>query len=321
MDGLVDNLGPVEEAVLIRYARQGDRQAYRALIERHWDRVYRWLFHLTHDVREAEDAASDTFLRAYSALPMMEPPIAFAPLLFRIAYDSARKLVLPKRTVRLRVPKELRGNEPAAEEIMAAREATKNLLRAVGRLPQPFRGAFLLVVETGFRIDRVAEVLDISERRVRSRLAQARLRLMLTLHPESATGPKSPGCRMHRNLLLRSENPALPDDPSARHLEICPECRRWQSQLARIEADAGSLFVPPARRKERFCHLFLDPPAASEPAAAAAPGKHVAGKAIRIVGWIVVAAILLASGVLLGNWTTELLVSGESGVVASPASK
>src|SRR5689334_2316342 len=98
MDRLIDDLDPTAEAVLVKKARGGDRQAYFALAQRHWDRVYRWLFHLLHDAHEAEDAAGDTFLRAYSALPMVEPPIALSPLLFRIAYDSVRKRALPKRT-------------------------------------------------------------------------------------------------------------------------------------------------------------------------------------------------------------------------------
>ena len=35
-----------EEAGLIRDARKGDRRAFAALVERYWDRLYRWMFHL-----------------------------------------------------------------------------------------------------------------------------------------------------------------------------------------------------------------------------------------------------------------------------------
>jgi RNA polymerase sigma factor (sigma-70 family) len=311
MDELQRDHDSDEEALLVREARHGDRQAYFKLVDRHWDRVCRWLFHLLHDMHDAEEAASETFLRAYSALPMIEPPIALSPLLFRIAYDTVRRQAFPKRTVRLRVPKELRDRAPASTEVVAAREWTKRLLRAVGRLPQPFRAAFLLVVEAGFRFDRVAEILDISEKRVRFRVAQARLRLMATLHADGVDRALAESCRQHRRELLHSENPALPDDPTARHLAICPECRRWQGLLVRIETDASALFVPESKGKARFGKLFLEAPEEPAPARVKTPRKTVAVRIATIVGCIVLLALLVFLGMRLGDWVSDLLVSAE----------
>ena len=312
MDELQRDHDADEEALLVREARHGDRQAYFKLVDRHWDRVCRWLFHLLHDIRDAEDAASETFLRAYAALPMIEPPIALAPLLFRVAYDTVRRQAWPKRTVRLRVPKEMRGREPASAEAVAAREWAQRLLRAVGRLPQPLRAALLLAVEAGFRFDRIAEILDISEKRVRFRIGQARLRLMATLHADGVDRTLAESCRQHRGQLLRSENPALPDDPTARHLAICPECRRWQGQLVRIEADAATLFVPESKGKARFSKLFLQ--AAEEPApfVPTPPRTKRAGRIAAIVGCVIVLALLVFLGMRLGDWVSELLVPAET---------
>jgi RNA polymerase sigma-70 factor, ECF subfamily len=312
MDELQRDHDSDEEALLVREARHGDRQAYFTLVDRHWDGVCRWLFHLLHDIGDAENAASETFLRAYAALPMIEPPIAFSPLLFRIAYDTVRRQAWPKRTVRLRVPKEMRGQAPASPEAAAAWEWAQRLLRAVGRLPQPLRAALLLAAETGFRFDRIAEILDISEKRVRFRIGQARLRLMATLHADGVDRTLAAGCRQHRGELLRSENPALPDDPTARHLAICPECRRWQGELGRIEADAANLYVPESKGKARFRNLFLEAPAEPATLVPTPPRTKLAGRIAAIVGCVVVVALLVFLGMRLGDWVSELLLSAET---------
>ena len=43
-----------EEHALIRHAKRGERQAFAVLVERYWERLYRWLYHLTRD-RHAAD--------------------------------------------------------------------------------------------------------------------------------------------------------------------------------------------------------------------------------------------------------------------------
>ena len=50
-----------DEAQLIRQAQQGDRAAFAALVEDHYDRLYRWLYHLSHDRHTAEDLVTLMF--------------------------------------------------------------------------------------------------------------------------------------------------------------------------------------------------------------------------------------------------------------------
>ena len=40
---------PGDEAGLILGAQAGDREAFASLVERYWDRLHRWLCHLTRD--------------------------------------------------------------------------------------------------------------------------------------------------------------------------------------------------------------------------------------------------------------------------------
>ena len=46
-------------------AQRGDRRAFGRLVEAHWDRLHRWLFHLTRDRHRADDLTQETFVRAF----------------------------------------------------------------------------------------------------------------------------------------------------------------------------------------------------------------------------------------------------------------
>src|SRR5204862_6610012 len=76
-----------EEQVLLHSAQQGDREAFAVLVERYWDRLYRWLYHLTHDRHAAEDVVQETFLKAFAGLRLFRAGSNFQAWLFRIGHN------------------------------------------------------------------------------------------------------------------------------------------------------------------------------------------------------------------------------------------
>src|SRR5712692_3280295 len=77
-----------DEHGLVQRAQGGDRPAFAVLIERYWDRLYRWMFHLTHNQHAAEDLTQETFLKAFGGLASFRAGTNFRAWLFRIAYNS-----------------------------------------------------------------------------------------------------------------------------------------------------------------------------------------------------------------------------------------
>src|SRR4051794_20928078 len=59
---------PASELQLVCAAQNGDRDAFATLVQRYWERLYRWLYHLVRDQHQAEDLAQETFLKAFSNL-------------------------------------------------------------------------------------------------------------------------------------------------------------------------------------------------------------------------------------------------------------
>jgi RNA polymerase sigma-70 factor, ECF subfamily len=304
MDGLIDEtrLGGEDEAGFVRDAQHGDRQAFAVLVHRHWDRVFRWLFHLTHDVHEAETATQETFLRAYASLPTLELDLGFRVWLYRLAHETAERDSGPRRKVRLRAPRELRGQDEAPPEQARVREELRRLLERIGRLPRTLRGAFLLRTEAGFRFAEIARILEIPERHVRGRVRMAREKLMEALYVPGPDRIEEPTCQAHRRELLRAEDVLAPGDEAAEHLAICWTCSDWHEQLTRIESRSASIFVPPSRGRDRFLRLFVEP--ATARSTASPPARR------RLVGWqflvLAAAAVLLVlAGIWLGDAVTD----------------
>src|SRR5438067_75471 len=140
---------PDEEPGLIEQAQAGDRRAFAALVERYWERLYRWLYHLTHHRHTAEDLTQETFLRALGHLRSFRPGTNFRAWLFRIAHNTWLNQAPGAARIRQPLPEHVAGRDEGPAEQAMARESLQLLARAVGRLPADYRAAFLLRAEEG----------------------------------------------------------------------------------------------------------------------------------------------------------------------------
>jgi RNA polymerase sigma-70 factor (ECF subfamily) len=173
-----------EEHILVHSAQKGDRQAFAVLVERYWDRLYRWLYHLTHHRHAAEDLVQETFLKAFANLTQFRTGSNFQAWLFRIAYNSFVNQWRGSERARQAFPRRLPAPEEGPVEQVLGREALQLLARAVGRLPADYRAAFLLRVEEGLSFQEIAAVLAIKPETARWRVFKARQKLMAVLAPQ-----------------------------------------------------------------------------------------------------------------------------------------
>ena len=174
---------PAEEERLIRAAQKGDRPAFAALIEHYWDRLYRWLYRLTHDSHAAEDLTQETFLKAFAGLDRFQAGTNFAAWLFRIAHNNFANGRRAKVRQREPLPDDLAAKDGDPAEEAQSHEALRDLARAVGRVPAEFRAALLLRVEQGLSFREIGEVLGLTEETARWRVFKARQKLLSLLAP------------------------------------------------------------------------------------------------------------------------------------------
>jgi RNA polymerase sigma-70 factor (ECF subfamily) len=174
-----------DEHALIDRAQAGDREAFAVLVERYWNGLYRWLYHLTHDGHTAEDLAQEAFLKAYRGLASFRAGSHFRAWLFRIAHNSFLNQRRGAARCNQPVPEQVADSEAGPDEQAVQRETLQRLSQAVGRLPPEFRSAFLLRVEEGLSFREVAQVLGITEQTARWRVFKARQKLLTVLAPQA----------------------------------------------------------------------------------------------------------------------------------------
>ncbi|MDO3411774.1 RNA polymerase sigma factor [Saccharibacillus sp. CPCC 101409] len=82
------------EPILVR-VRQGDKEAYARIIERFQRPIFLYGYYMLRSRQEAEDAAQETFLKAYRSIGQFTPTHSFSAWLYKIAknvcLDELRK--------------------------------------------------------------------------------------------------------------------------------------------------------------------------------------------------------------------------------------
>src|SRR6266550_1250846 len=86
-----------EAAAVLARARQGDGEAFRALVETHSRQVFRLAFRMTGNEQDAEDVVQESFLRAYRQLGRFESRANFGTWLYRIVSNCSVDLMRSKQ--------------------------------------------------------------------------------------------------------------------------------------------------------------------------------------------------------------------------------
>jgi RNA polymerase sigma-70 factor (ECF subfamily) len=154
---------------LVLAAREGDADAFEALVRGEYATLVRAARAILSDVHEAEDAAVETFLAAWRGLAALKDPARFGPWLSRILVRTARRR-LGRRAGRP-VPADL-DRVPAPEREEDPR--LDRLLAELARLPDDHREVLSVYYLREHTMKETAEALGLSPKRVKSRLFEAR---------------------------------------------------------------------------------------------------------------------------------------------------
>ncbi|MBA3849693.1 MAG: RNA polymerase subunit sigma-24 [Opitutus sp.] len=167
---------------LVLALQAGDDSALRALMDRHREPVFRFLFRYTRSETTARDLAQETFVRAYFKIARFEPRARFGTWLHRIALNLVRDHSRSRHARRelLRAPLEAAADHPPASATDDPRHRLERLDRlqrvqaAIDALPKDLKGALLLTVFEGMSHEEAAAVLDTTAKAIETRIYRAR---------------------------------------------------------------------------------------------------------------------------------------------------
>lgn len=151
--------------------------------------IYRLGLKMLNNPQDAEDILQETFIKAYKNIEKFDGRSNVSTWLYRIATNEALMSLRKKRpdTISYDMPSD---NDPEPQEPLQIEdwcclpeqdyltaEARLRMDEAAERLPDSLRLVFVLRDIEGLSTRETAEVLDISEMAVKTRLSRARLRL------------------------------------------------------------------------------------------------------------------------------------------------
>jgi len=149
---------------------------FEQLYNTYFPDVYRFAVWLTHDTTQAEDVASETFIRAWAKRDRLRTE-TLKGYLFAIA----RNIFIKHRhrsNKNEQLPEELTDGSPDPHRAAAARMDLDRVTRALAQMPSPDRLALVLRTEHSLPYEEIARVLDISVGAARVKIHRARRRLL-----------------------------------------------------------------------------------------------------------------------------------------------
>ena len=161
------------DELLVRRAQRGERYAFDKLVERHEQRLYTLAARVLGSRDEAADAVQDALVRAWLALPKFRGDARFSTWLYRITVNAAHDA----RAKRRDPPVEEPPDPGDLRDRFAEQELSSELQRALGALDESYRVAVVLYDVLGCSYAEIAELTEVPEGTVKSRIFRGRSEL------------------------------------------------------------------------------------------------------------------------------------------------
>jgi RNA polymerase sigma-70 factor, ECF subfamily len=171
------------EAIWVQQAREGDQAAFTQLVEAYQIPVYNLAYRMLGNMVEAEDAAQETFIRAYRRLDTYDPLRKFSSWLLAIASHYCVDVLRRRRVnymsfdelppmVELSMP---RNTQP--EQVVVSQQQADTVQQLLDTLPASYRTPVILRYWYDMSYREIADAMGVTESTIKTRLHRARARL------------------------------------------------------------------------------------------------------------------------------------------------
>jgi RNA polymerase sigma-70 factor (ECF subfamily) len=177
------------ETISLEALRNGDRAEFARMVEAYYAMIYRLSIKMVGNPQDAEDILQETFIKAYRHVKDFDGRSSLSTWLYRVATNEALMFLRRKRPEQISIDEPVETDEGEVEPVqivdwcclpeqeLLSSEAREHLDRAIEELSLSLRVVFVLRDIQGLSTLETAEVLNLSETAVKTRLSRARLQL------------------------------------------------------------------------------------------------------------------------------------------------
>jgi len=177
------------EAIALERAQEGDREAFRVLVDRYSHEMFRLAYRMTGNEQDAEDVVQETFLRAYRRIDRYDGRARISSWLYAIASNYAVDLLRRRRRWRTTEvePTEQRAPlvsaAPGPEQAAHGGEIGEKVAAAMSDLSARERIAFTLRHYEGLSIEEIGRVMGLRTSATKNHIFRAVRKLRARLQP------------------------------------------------------------------------------------------------------------------------------------------
>jgi RNA polymerase sigma-70 factor (ECF subfamily) len=186
------------DALAVERTLAGERDAFRVLVERHSQNVFRLAYRMTGNQHDAEEVVQEAFLRAYQKLGQFAARANFGTWVYRIAANYAidRLRQRNKEESRREMPNSekregieddpmmrVADEAPTPERLTQSVELRKQMEQALAALSHAERTAFVMRHWEGCGIEEIAAVLESNSSAAKNTVFRAVQKLRQALQP------------------------------------------------------------------------------------------------------------------------------------------
>ena len=178
------------EAEWLTKAIQGDQDAFANIVETFQRPVFNLCYRMLGEAQEAEDAAQETFWRAYQNLRRYDPARPFPTWLLSIAahycIDQQRKRRFNTIALDILPDEDVPDSAPNPEKVFNQLDEKGQLQKLLIKQGPQDRAAIILRYWYDFSEEEIARTLSLTVSAVKSRLFRARKELAQTWEVQAA---------------------------------------------------------------------------------------------------------------------------------------
>ncbi len=174
---------------LLAATKEGDEAAFAELVRRYRNQITNYVYRMTNDYDAAVDLAQETFMRVYAAADRYQTTYAFSTYIYRIATNLAISELRRRKRRRLvsltgffqsqdssgeMTELDLPDANPLQDVTVVEGERRSAVARAIATLPEKYRAPLVLRDVEERSYEEIANILQMSEGTVKSRINRAR---------------------------------------------------------------------------------------------------------------------------------------------------
>jgi RNA polymerase sigma-70 factor (ECF subfamily) len=155
----------------------GDRNLYAQLVDRHQRFVFTIALRILKDRPEAEEAAQDTFIKAFQHLKDFNRQSKFSTWLYRIAFNTAISFKRKHRYQFKNIEDTVISIKQDGENNLEKSDKQKFVQQALMKLNEIDRTALTLFYWQEFSLEEMAEIMNVESNTLKVRIHRARQRI------------------------------------------------------------------------------------------------------------------------------------------------